>query len=754
MRPDQYRLTLDRHSRAVADVSRSVGRMLSTTELTDDDLTDAARVLHPAIVAGRELAHETALRFIAAQAKSQGYSETVPVPAPRPYALEDTQKGLKSVLVDQGTPADVEAAVAKTAVRHTEDAARKAVEDVAAMSTEPDPATGETREPVGWARQLTGAENCPFCVVMASRGATYHTRQTAMGDVARKNKKGIHDGIHRYHNGCDCVAVPVFDRKNWSGNALARYLYSKVYKEAIAKYPEDDAFAAVRKFMINDLGDDELKIPQMRNGELDGPEVPDEVPDFVSADLLSQETKDLIDGTTDRLPDDEAEWERIRKQSGITNRQAQRNQRAEYYEKRAKDDSSRATARKDYDELGAQEYRDQAKKNRAYAKEIRAGKHDAQEVDPILEANGMDPDEGIGYEVDKNGHVLPPQSYLDRVDEVQMVGRSALADLKKAVEMDPELTRLEEDRKNTETELLDLIERQEALELEQMKGVNQSMPEPTASIDEVNAWLDRMSGKGPDRPEEMDRNAARLGELRVARKAAALATERRRGQILKDVVASRRALASPGDMKPVAGKRWKEEYGWTDPATDADLDKIRNAATFFPSEWVKKMEAERGALYVTTGVRGYYRASNPFSHYPGDQINLSDQGEWNRGSVTDGATKTAMHEIGHRMEKTFPAIPRLEWAYLYRRATKNDKREPVKTIPYGPKTEKAFHDEFTNKYTGKTYQSDPDSAPWREKGWEVFTTGLEALYGNDTRFQDADEDLQSFIMGILLTVGV
>lgn len=168
---------------------------------------------------------------------------------------------------------------------------------------------------------------------------------------------------------------------------------------------------------------------------------------------------------------------------------------------------------------------------------------------------------------------------------------------------------------------------------------------------------------------------------------------------------------------------------------------------------MEKMDEDRGVLYVSESPRGYFRQVNPFSPYDSDQINLSDFGEWTMGAFEDSVQKVAVHEVGHRMEKTFPAIPRLEFAYLYRRATKaNGKREDRKWVKSGRKTEKGFLDGFRDAYTGRTYSEDPDVSPWKLSSWEVFTTGLEGLYGHDSRFMDDDEDLQSFVLGILLTV--
>lgn len=60
--------------------------------------------------------------------------------------------------------------------------------------------------PIAWARMVTGAYSCPFCLMLASRGPVYATSRDA-GELA----------VNRYHDGCDCRVVPVFDYADWPG---------------------------------------------------------------------------------------------------------------------------------------------------------------------------------------------------------------------------------------------------------------------------------------------------------------------------------------------------------------------------------------------------------------------------------------------------------------------------------------------------------------------------------------------------------
>jgi hypothetical protein len=49
-----------------------------------------------------------------------------------------------------------------------------------------------------WARAPQGETTCAFCLILASRGAVYLTRETA-------------GAVNRYHNACDCQPTPSWD---------------------------------------------------------------------------------------------------------------------------------------------------------------------------------------------------------------------------------------------------------------------------------------------------------------------------------------------------------------------------------------------------------------------------------------------------------------------------------------------------------------------------------------------------------------
>ena len=85
-----------------------------------------------------------------------------------------------------------------------------------------------------WARVLTGAENCAFCVVLASRGPVYSTAEDA-GRVTADEKfdeVGLRGYVNSYHDNCDCLVVPIYKHGEWPGyedyKALDKFYYDTI----------------------------------------------------------------------------------------------------------------------------------------------------------------------------------------------------------------------------------------------------------------------------------------------------------------------------------------------------------------------------------------------------------------------------------------------------------------------------------------------------------------------------------------------
>ena len=80
-----------------------------------------------------------------------------------------------------------------TVARHAQQAGRDAVQRTAEAAP----------ERIGWARTLTGRENCAFCAMLASRGPVY-------------GAKGVRFLAHDH---CDCVPELVVKGEDWDGRA-------------------------------------------------------------------------------------------------------------------------------------------------------------------------------------------------------------------------------------------------------------------------------------------------------------------------------------------------------------------------------------------------------------------------------------------------------------------------------------------------------------------------------------------------------
>lgn len=116
-----------------------------------------------------------------------------------------------------------------------------------------------TKFPMGFARVLSGTENCPFCVMLASRGPVYSSASKA----GARGAKGVvslwrpGDGfVNSFHDHCDCMVVPVYDHSAaWPGREQAEYLqkqWQKVTKSTVAgsrKRSDNDSLKAWAEYL-------------------------------------------------------------------------------------------------------------------------------------------------------------------------------------------------------------------------------------------------------------------------------------------------------------------------------------------------------------------------------------------------------------------------------------------------------------------------------------------------------------------------
>ncbi|WP_280429725.1 hypothetical protein [Nocardia brasiliensis] len=290
MTPGAYRLALDAIMLELGLVVRPLVRLF-LADPTPQARATLVDLLTPHIVHARQRSYEAAVEFLSAQRAAQGVSGAPVIPKIRPYEPAYVDRAVVNVLANY--PREPEGALVATAVKHAEQAARAVPRDSAELfNAGASPADNPVRlhlvrdEPAtetaddgddeyeadedqddyedetddneaededqadeqddetdeegaqGWARMLTGRDNCAFCVVLSSRGAVYSSKEAAI--------EGANGD--EYHVGCDCVAVAVFDRDTWPGWKDARRL-DALYRQATKAHPNTNGINAVRRLL-------------------------------------------------------------------------------------------------------------------------------------------------------------------------------------------------------------------------------------------------------------------------------------------------------------------------------------------------------------------------------------------------------------------------------------------------------------------------------------------------------------------------
>ncbi len=152
---------------------------------------EAAKLIMDGYVQGYDsLASSFAASWYDRQAKANGaklrQAVTSAVYAPR--KTDSVARYQVRKLADEGP-----AAFAKACGEYARNDALRALNETIMANAERDRSKG-----VRFARVPTGRETCTFCLMLASRGAVYHTRQAA-GE------------FRHFHRGCDCKVIPGFE---------------------------------------------------------------------------------------------------------------------------------------------------------------------------------------------------------------------------------------------------------------------------------------------------------------------------------------------------------------------------------------------------------------------------------------------------------------------------------------------------------------------------------------------------------------
>lgn len=161
--------------------------------------------------------------------------------------------------------------------------------------------------------------------------------------------------------------------------------------------------------------------------------------------------------------------------------------------------------------------------------------------------------------------------------------------------------------------------------------------------------------------------------------------------------------------------------------TSQNADILAKGLSFLPQEWIDTIKNSSKITLKKGKRRGYCDGF-------GD-ISLGEDYSSNGHSQLT----TAIHELGHRMERDNPNITKLEREFYDRRT----KGEDLKWLGHGfNKNEKTRKDNFLDPYMGKDYGSD---------AFELLSMGMQ-MYFTEPQKLMKDPDMYKFISGILLTV--
>lgn len=190
---DAYNLAVDKiGNKAASDVESSVLNWCSQNPTASvAEKREAAKLIMEGYVQGYDdVASEFAAEWYDHRAKSEGISldQAITMAVYSPEKSDAVARYQARKLAKGG-----DSAFAKACGEYARNDTFRSLNETIIANVGRDKAKG-----VRFARVTTGRETCTFCLMLASRGAVYHTRKTA-GD------------FKSFHRGCDCKVVPGFE---------------------------------------------------------------------------------------------------------------------------------------------------------------------------------------------------------------------------------------------------------------------------------------------------------------------------------------------------------------------------------------------------------------------------------------------------------------------------------------------------------------------------------------------------------------
>lgn len=248
-------MTIEQYANAQAAISAALVReILAKTEdyrspaLNNSVWLQLLRLLFPLVSKFRKQSAELAREFYDSERKTH-YPDLSDHPIfLAEYKLEWFIKAMqpsKSDFLRSGTSEDASARFALRTMKEVENGGRKTI--IRAVSDPDD----DIRDDVvkGWARVATGRETCEFCLMLVSRGPVYNSAKSAgLNTDDETAREVLHSGtqaeidalMNRWHEGCDCKVVPVFNKAQWPGRDAFKKAQAvwKKYSKKVDKDPK------------------------------------------------------------------------------------------------------------------------------------------------------------------------------------------------------------------------------------------------------------------------------------------------------------------------------------------------------------------------------------------------------------------------------------------------------------------------------------------------------------------------------------
>ncbi|MEV4749066.1 phage minor capsid protein [Streptosporangium sp. NPDC049248] len=356
--------------------------------------------------------------------------------------------------------------------------------------------------------------------------------------------------------------------------------------------------------------------------------------------------------------------------------------------------------------------------------------------------------------LDKTG--LLRQSSREKVRPDETTEPKALASVKKASSgvSDQTLKKIEKARQELPSSRTDWgAERHGTGDNAYRKDKNGQLLPPKA----YERYLDRLLDAGKSLQKDMQKafdGDAKLAELRktaeslrgrLAHKEATRDVAKREKKLILDLLQKLRPMGGAVDADK-ADEATRKQYGRGVKAAPDDWRRLLDdAAKHYPADWHAKTPK---GLRVAGKERAFYSPYRDILAMPTKHRDPSYD-----GAMNSRRHQTAAHELAHRMEANVPGVNEMSYTYRTRRSTRGGTLEQLTDMHdihpwYAAGTEFTYKDKWANAYTGRSYTSPYDTDPASDGG-EVFSTGVEELFGRSSHRFDTGDELQAFVLGVL-----